>query len=135
MVPPTSRVFDTDLDAAPCPRLPVRGLWAWPILNRTYNQKLWMAELSWPAYALLGIKRLRDNRPWERRCHPILTVAEVLPVLYLRRLSTGDFRPALRSLLGEDAAGLSATNISRLTRPKVRLIAMWHLSPQKATRT
>jgi transposase-like protein len=42
-------------------------------------------------------------------------VSEVLPVLYLRGLSTGDFRPALRSLLGEDAAGLSATNISRLT--------------------
>ncbi len=42
-------------------------------------------------------------------------VAEVLPLLYLRGLSTGDFRPALRSLLGEDAAGLSATNISRLT--------------------
>lgn len=41
-------------------------------------------------------------------------VSEVLPVLYLRGLSTGDFRPALRSLLGEDAAGLSATNISRL---------------------
>jgi putative transposase len=42
-------------------------------------------------------------------------VAEVLPVLYLRGLSTGDFQPALRSLLGEEAAGLSATNISRLT--------------------
>jgi transposase-like protein len=42
-------------------------------------------------------------------------VAEVLPVLYLRGLSTGDFQPALKSLLGEQAAGLSATNISRLT--------------------
>jgi putative transposase len=42
-------------------------------------------------------------------------VAEVLPVLYLRGLSTGDFREALPVLLGEDAAGLSATNISRLT--------------------
>ncbi len=42
-------------------------------------------------------------------------VAEVLPVLYLRGLSTGDFKPALTSLLGEDAAGLSATNIARLT--------------------
>jgi len=42
-------------------------------------------------------------------------VSEVLSVLYLRGLSTGDFRPALRSLLGKDAAGLSATNISRLT--------------------
>jgi transposase-like protein len=42
-------------------------------------------------------------------------VAEVLPILYLRGLSTGDFRPALTALLGEDAAGLSPTNITRLT--------------------
>ena len=42
-------------------------------------------------------------------------VSEVLPVLYLRGLSTGDFRPALSSLLGEEASGLAATNISRLT--------------------
>jgi len=42
-------------------------------------------------------------------------VAEVLPVLYLRGLSTGDFREALTTLLGKDAAGLSATSIARLT--------------------
>jgi transposase-like protein len=42
-------------------------------------------------------------------------VAEVIPVLYLRGLSTGDFREALPILLGDDAAGLSATNIARLT--------------------
>jgi len=42
-------------------------------------------------------------------------VAEVLPVLYLRGLSTGDFREALAALLGDDAAGLSATNVARLT--------------------
>jgi putative transposase len=36
-------------------------------------------------------------------------------VLYLRGLSTGDFRPALEGLLGEEASGLSATNIARLT--------------------
>jgi hypothetical protein len=42
-------------------------------------------------------------------------VAEVLPVPYLRGLSTGDFREALATLLGDDAAGLSATNIARLT--------------------
>lgn len=42
-------------------------------------------------------------------------VAEVLPVLYLRGLSTGDFKEALGSLLGKDAAGLSSTNIARLT--------------------
>jgi len=43
-------------------------------------------------------------------------VAEVLPVLYLRGLSTGDFREALPLLLGEEAsAGLSPTTITRLT--------------------
>jgi putative transposase len=42
-------------------------------------------------------------------------VTEVLPILYLRGLSTGDFRPALAALLGEDAAGLSPTTITRLT--------------------
>ena len=42
-------------------------------------------------------------------------VAEVLPVLYLRGLSTGDFQEALPILLGKDAAGLSPTNIARLT--------------------
>jgi transposase-like protein len=43
-------------------------------------------------------------------------VTEVLPVLYLHGLSTGDFAPALKDLLGEDAAGLSPASISRLTK-------------------
>jgi putative transposase len=43
-------------------------------------------------------------------------VTDVLPILYLRGLSTGDFAPALRDLLGEDASGLSATSIGRLTK-------------------
>ena len=43
-------------------------------------------------------------------------VGEVIPILYLRGLSTGDFRPALEDLLGEDASGLSASTISRLCK-------------------
>ena len=43
-------------------------------------------------------------------------VTDVLPILYLRGLSTGDFAPALRDLLGEDASGLSASSIARLTK-------------------
>ena len=39
----------------------------------------------------------------------------MLPILYLHGLSTGDFEPALRDLLGEDASGLSASSIQRLT--------------------
>ena len=41
-------------------------------------------------------------------------VAEVLPILYLRGLSTGDFAPALQGFFGSDA-GLSASTVNRLT--------------------
>jgi putative transposase len=41
-------------------------------------------------------------------------VTEVLPVLYLRGLSTGDFAPALGEFFGS-AAGLSASTVQRLT--------------------
>jgi len=42
-------------------------------------------------------------------------VTEVLPLLYLHGLSTGDFGPALEDLLGKDAQGLSPSSIQRLT--------------------
>jgi hypothetical protein len=38
----------------------------------------------------------------------------VLPILYLRGLSTGDFAPALGEFFGTEA-GLSASTITRLT--------------------
>jgi putative transposase len=41
-------------------------------------------------------------------------VSELLPLLYLRGLSTGDFREALPVLLGDHAAGLSPSAITRL---------------------
>jgi transposase-like protein len=56
--------------------------------------------------------RSRILPPYMRRSPK---VAEVLPILYLRGLSTGDFQEALPVLLGEDAKGLSATTITRLT--------------------
>lgn len=67
--------------------------------------------------------RVNDRRPDQRFTSRILPpymrrspkVAEVLPVLYLRGLSTGDFREALPVLLGEQATGLSPTNIARMT--------------------
>ncbi len=39
---------------------------------------------------------------------------EFIPWLYLRGVSTGDMQPALESLLGENAAGLSPNTVSRL---------------------
>jgi len=49
--------------------------------------------------------------PYMRRSKSIETL---LPILYLKGISTGDFSEALAALLGKDASGLSATSISRL---------------------
>jgi transposase-like protein len=49
--------------------------------------------------------------PWARKTPKI---TEVLPLLYLHGLSTGDFVPALGQFLGS-SAGLSAAVITRLT--------------------
>ena len=42
------------------------------------------------------------------------SVEELLPWLYLKGISTGDFQEALAALLGPNAAGLSSSTISRL---------------------
>jgi transposase-like protein len=65
--------------------------------------------------------RVHDRREGRRFSSYILPryarrspkVAEVLPILYLRGLSTGDFAPALEEFFGSDA-GLSSSTITRL---------------------
>ena len=59
-------------------------------------------------------KRFRSQvlPPW---CRKSPKIAEVLPLLYLHGLSSGDFVPALEGFLGS-AAGLSAAAITRLTK-------------------
>ncbi|MGH8712190.1 MAG: transposase, partial [Burkholderiales bacterium] len=49
--------------------------------------------------------------PYMRRTK---TLEELLPWLYLKGISTGEFQEALTALLGRDAPGLSASTISRL---------------------
>ena len=69
--------------------------------------------------------RVQDRRPLHQRekftsaiLPPYLrktkSVEELLPWLYLKGVSTGDFSEALAALLGPDAKGLSATTITRL---------------------
>jgi transposase-like protein len=66
--------------------------------------------------------RVDDRRDGEKYTSSILPsymrrspkVTEVLPILYLRGLSTGDFSPALAEFFGSKA-GLSASTVSRLT--------------------
>jgi putative transposase len=49
---------------------------------------------------------------WARRTR---SLDALLPILYLRGVSTGDFQEALAALLGKDAANLSPSVIARLT--------------------
>ena len=49
--------------------------------------------------------------PYLRRTR---SIDELIPWLYLKGVSTGDFTDALKALLGPEAPGLSATNIVRL---------------------
>jgi len=49
---------------------------------------------------------------WARRSR---SLDALLPVLYLRGISTGDFQEALAAILGQDAPNLSPNVISRLT--------------------
>jgi transposase-like protein len=69
--------------------------------------------------------RVQDRRPAELRekfssaiLPPYLrktrSVEELIPWLYLKGVSTGDFSEALAALLGPDAKGLSATTVTRL---------------------
>ena len=44
------------------------------------------------------------------------SIDALIPALYLKGVSTGDMSEALVAILGDDAKGLSATNISRLTK-------------------
>jgi transposase-like protein len=67
--------------------------------------------------------RVRDKRSGRKYTSNILPpylrrsprLATAVPVLYLRGLSTGDFKPALSVLLGEEAiAGFAASTVTRL---------------------
>ena len=52
-------------------------------------------------------------------------IEELLPYLYLKGISTGDFSEALSSLLGVDATGLSASTISRLKKDWIEEYKQW----------
>jgi putative transposase len=66
--------------------------------------------------------RVRDKSKQQRFTSAILppfmrrvpSVEALIPVLYLKGISTGDFQEALEAILGSNAKGLSATNIVRL---------------------
>jgi len=62
-----------------------------------------------------GSERIRFSSailpPYARRSK---SLEVLIPILYLKGISTGDFEQALAALLGKDAGGLSASTITRL---------------------
>jgi transposase-like protein len=62
-----------------------------------------------------GAERIRFSSailpPYARRSK---SLEVLIPILYLKGISTGDFEEALLALLGKDAGGLSASTIGRL---------------------
>jgi len=60
--------------------------------------------------------------PYARRSK---SLEVLIPVLYLKGISTGDFEEALAALLGKDAGGLSASTIARLKEAWIDEHARW----------
>jgi len=60
--------------------------------------------------------------PYARRSK---SLEVLIPVLYLKGISTGDFEEALAALLGKDAGGLSASTIGRLKEAWTEEHARW----------
>jgi len=66
--------------------------------------------------------RVRDRRPGHKFTSQILppymrrspSIEALIPLLYLKGISTNDFPEALKAILGEQAAGLSPSTITRL---------------------
>jgi transposase-like protein len=99
--------------------------------------------------------RVDDRRDGEKFTSAILPpymrkspkVAEVLPILYLRGIPTGDFAPALEGFFGS-SAGLSPSTVQRLTESwraeladwaardlsEVDYVYVWAETPQRARR-
>ena len=60
--------------------------------------------------------------PYARRTK---SLEVLIPILYLKGVSTGDFEEALSALLGKDAGGLSASTIARLKEAWIDEHARW----------
>src|SRR3974390_2196498 len=65
---------------------------------------------------------------------PSKSIETLLPILYLKGISTGDFSEALAALLGKDAAGLSPTAIVRLKDGWIDEYAAWQKRDLSAKR-
>ena len=73
-----------------------------------------------------GSERIRFSSailpPYARRSK---SLEVLIPILYLKGVSTGDFEEALIALLGKDTGGLSATTVGRLKEAWSEEHARW----------
>ena len=76
--------------------------------ERSEGERIWFSSSILPPYA-------RRTKSLE----------VLIPILYLKGISTGDFEEALGALLGKDAGGLSASTIGRLKEAWADEHARW----------
>jgi putative transposase len=69
--------------------------------------------------------------PYARRSK---SLEVLIPVLYLKGISSGDFEEALAALVGKDAPGLSASTIARLRELWTEEHARWQKRDLSAKR-
>jgi len=82
-----------------------------------------------------GSERIRFSSailpPYSRRSK---SLEVLIPILYLKGVSTGDFEEALAALLGKDAGGLSASTVARLKEAWSEEHARWRRRDLSAKR-
>jgi len=82
-----------------------------------------------------GSERIRFSStilpPYARRSK---SLEVLIPILYLKGISTGDFEEALAALLGKDAGGLSASTVARLKEAWSEEHARWRRRDLSAKR-
>jgi transposase-like protein len=108
-----------------------------PALRLSRTKNLHFAKATFPGFSAIDVQvpKIRDKSKQGIKFNSLLippylkrtkSIEELLPVLYLKGISTGDFSEALKSLLGANAKGLSAGTISRLK---------WYLNWHRALKT
>ena len=113
---------------------PVRVLYSnRPLIRTSFNSIVAVKVRLQDGRVPVRQPRVHDRRPEEHFTSAILppylrrtpSIDALIPLLYLKGISTNAFPDALRAILGDGVVGLSATNIVRLKQVWEQEFAAW----------
>src|SRR5262249_15024227 len=113
--------------------LPMMAGGGWCATGICPSVRSWPAAVRWLCAAracVTAAAKVASASAFRRRfCPPYArrskSLEVLIPILYLKGISTGDFEDALIALLGRDAGGLSASTIGRLKEAWCEEHARW----------